>query len=70
MVLVLYRYSVRSSDPIYGFWFFEAYYESFGKQLSMISPKFMPVTDAAVVELLSFKANMYAVKRDQMSNFI
>ena len=58
MVLVLYRYSVRSSDPIYGFWFFEAYYESFGKQLSMISPKFIPETDAAVEELLLFKANM------------
>jgi hypothetical protein len=58
MVLVLYRYSVRSADPIYGFWFFEAYYESFGKQLSMISPKFIPETDAAVEELLLFKANM------------
>ena len=49
---------MRESDPIYGFWFFEAYYRSFGKQLSIISRKFMPETEAAVEELLSFTADM------------
>ena len=49
---------MRESDPIYGFWFFEAYYQSFGKQLSIISRKFMPETEAAVKELMSFTADM------------
>ena len=63
MILVLHRYTIRTSDPIYGYWFFEAYYETFGKQLSLISTKFMPETDSSVEELLSFKANMYAAVR-------
>jgi hypothetical protein len=54
----LIAYSMRESDLIYGFWFFEAYYRSFGKQLSIISRKFMPETEAAVEELLSFTADM------------
>ena len=55
------RYTLRNSDPLYGYWFFEAYYNSIGKQLSIISPKFMPETEAQVIELLSFQANMYAL---------
>ena len=54
----MHRYNPRKTDPIYGFWFFEAYYEAFAKQLGSISPKFVPTTDAEVDELLSFKANM------------
>jgi hypothetical protein len=57
---VPHRYTVRKSDPLYSFWFFEGYYKSFGKQVSLISPKFMPDTAAGVDELLSFKADMYA----------
>ena len=49
---------MRKNDPIYGYWFFEAYYESFAKQLGSISPKFVPTTIAGIDELLSFKANM------------
>ena len=56
---MLRRYTMRSSDPLYGFWFFEAYYQAFGKQLAAISPKFVPETEAGVDELLSFKADMY-----------
>ena len=33
------RYSMRESDPMCCFWFFEAYYRSFGKQISIISRK-------------------------------
>jgi hypothetical protein len=54
----MHRYTLRKSDPLYGFWFFEAYYESFAKQLGAISPKFVPTTPAGIDELLSFKATM------------
>jgi hypothetical protein len=57
---VQHRYTLRKTDPLYGYWFFEAYYESSGKQLSLISPKFMPETAAGGEELLSFKASMCA----------
>ena len=56
---MLRRYTMRGSDPIYGYWFFEAYYQAFGKQLAAISPKFVPETEAGVDELLSFQAEMY-----------
>ncbi len=54
----MHRYTMRKSDPLYGYWFFEAYYEAFAKQLAAISPKFVPRTAAGVEELLSFKADM------------
>jgi hypothetical protein len=57
---LLHRYFLRKTDPLYGYWFFEAYYETFAKQLVAISPKFAPTTDAGVDELLSFTADMYA----------
>ena len=57
----MHRYKMKKDDPLYGYWFFEAYYEAFAKQLRSISPKFVPTTDAEVEELLSFKANMYAI---------
>ena len=49
---------MKKDDPLYGYWFFEAYYEAFAKQLGAISPKFVPTTSAGVEQLLSFKANM------------
>jgi hypothetical protein len=55
---LLHRYNPRKNDPIYGYWFFEAYYESFAKQLVIISPKFAPTTAAGLEELLPFKADM------------
>jgi hypothetical protein len=55
---LMHRYTMRKSDPLYGYWFFEAYYEAFAKQLAAISPKFVPRTAAGVEELLSFKADM------------
>ena len=44
---------MRGSDPLYGYWFFEAYYQAFAKQLSAISRKFVPETEAGVDELLT-----------------
>jgi hypothetical protein len=55
---VLHRYTLREKDPLYGYWFFEAYYMSFVRQLSVLSTKFNPQTEAQVDELLSFKASM------------
>ena len=54
----MHRYKMRPTDPLYGYWFFEAYYKAFSGQLGAISPKFVPTTSAGVDELLSFKANM------------
>jgi hypothetical protein len=58
--MLLRRYTPRAFGPLYGFkfWFFEAYYESFAKQLSSISSKFVPSMAAGVEELLSLKADM------------
>ena len=55
---LLHRYNPRKSDPIYGYWFFEAYYESFLANLVTISSKFAPKNEAGIDELLSFKADM------------
>ena len=54
----MHRYHLRKTDPLYGYWFFEAYYEAFAKQLATICPKFVPTTAGGVEELLSFKADM------------
>ena len=54
----MHRYNPRKSDPLYGYWFFEAYYEAFATELSKLNPKFVPTTAAGVEELLSFQANM------------
>ena len=46
-------------EPLYGFWFLEAYFESFAKQLGTISPNQQHLlTNSDVQGLLSFKANM------------
>ena len=55
---LMHRYHPRKADPLYGYWFFEAYYEAFAKQLAAISLKFVPTTPGGVEELLSFKADM------------
>ena len=55
---LMHRYHPRKADPLYGYWFFEAYYEAFAKQLAAISLKFVPKTPGGVEELLSFKADM------------
>ena len=65
--MLRHRYTMRGSDPLYGYWFFEAYYQAFGKQLAAISSKFVPETEAGVDELLSFKANMYVPCRYALS---
>ncbi len=58
VTMLLHRYAPRASDPLYGFWFFEAYYKSFEKQLTSISSKFAPSMAADVEQLLSFKGDM------------
>ena len=65
---MLRRHTMSGSDPLYGYWFFEAYYQAFAKQLSAISRKFVPETEADVDELLSFKADMYVPCRYTLSN--
>ncbi len=58
IALVMHRYTLRDKDPLYGFWFFEAYYQAFVDQLSVLSKKFNPTREADVEELLSFTALM------------
>ncbi len=43
---------MRKTDPLYGYWFFEAYYKAFATELAKVSPKFVPKTLAEVDELL------------------
>ncbi len=52
------RYALRKSDPFYGYWFYRFYYEAFADPLSKLSCKFVPETDEAVDELLSYQAEM------------
>ena len=59
---------MRASDPLYGYWFFEAYYQALGKQLSAISRKFVPETEDGVDELLSFEADMCVPCKYTLSN--
>ena len=49
------RYALRKSDPLYGYWFFRFYYEVFAEHLQTLSTKFLPETDSAIEELLSFR---------------
>ncbi len=49
------RYVLRKSDPLYGYWFFRFYYEVFAEQSLSNLKKFLPETDAAIEELLSFR---------------
>ena len=58
VTMLLRKYTPRASDPLYCFWLFEAYYASFAKQLTSISPKFAASTASDVEQLLSFKADM------------
>ena len=52
------RYALRKSDPVYGYWFFKFYYEAFAEPLQTLSKKFLPETDAAIEELLSFQVEV------------
>ena len=58
------RYALRKSGPLYGYWFFRFYYEVFAEHLQTLSKnqtlskKFLPETDAAIEELLSFRVEM------------
>jgi hypothetical protein len=42
-------------DPLYGYWFFRFYYDVFAEHLQTPNKKFLPETDAAIEELLSFR---------------
>jgi hypothetical protein len=49
------RYALRKSDPLYVYWLFRFDYEMFAEQLQTLSKKFLPETNAAIEELLSFR---------------
>jgi hypothetical protein len=51
----MFRYALRKSDPLYGYWFLRFYYEVFAEHLQTPSKKFLPETDAAIEKLLSFR---------------
>ncbi len=52
------RYAVRTRDPMYGNWFYRFYYDIFALPLSKLSKKFIPESEAAVNELLSFQVEV------------
>jgi hypothetical protein len=43
---------------LYGYWFYRFYYEAFADPLSKLSRMFVPETDAAIDELLSFEVDV------------
>ena len=43
---------------MYGYWFYRFYYAVFAEPLSKLSRKFVPVTDAAVDELLAYQVEV------------
>jgi hypothetical protein len=47
------RYSLKTSTPIYGWWYFVMLYEGVGKTLGQVLPKFPPTTDKEVDSLLA-----------------
>jgi hypothetical protein len=50
--------TICEKDPLYCFWFFEAYYKALKDQLSVLSKMFDPTREADVEELFSFTAVM------------
>ena len=55
---MLIRYAMRKNDPLYGYWFFQFYYEGFAELLQTFSNKFLPLTYAAIDELLSIQVEV------------
>jgi hypothetical protein len=52
------KYALCKSGPLYGYWFFKVYYAVFAEPLQILSKKFLPETDAAIDELLSFQVEV------------
>ena len=52
------RYALCKSEPLYGYWFFRFYCEVFAEHLQTVSKKFLPETDTAIEELLSFRVEV------------
>jgi hypothetical protein len=55
------RYSLKTSSPIYGWWYFVMLYECVGKTLGQVLPKFPPTTDKEVDSLLAIKLRVYVL---------
>ena len=53
-----FRYALRPSNPIYGWWYFFMLFEAVPVQLGKVLPKFPPVTDQDVDNLLDLKMRM------------
>ena len=43
---------------MYGYWFYRFYHDVFAEPLSELSKKFVPETEAAVDELISFQVEV------------
>jgi hypothetical protein len=52
------RYALRKRDPLYGYWIFRFYLEVFAEPLQTLSKIFLPETNAAIEELLSFRVEV------------
>ena len=58
---MLCRYILRSSQPVYGFWYYFMIHRAIGIHLQKILPKLVPKTDAEVDALLDCKLRVYVV---------
>ena len=55
----VFRYFLRSAQPIYGFWFYYMWENVVGPALEDINPKLNPKTASEVDELLATEIGMY-----------
>ena len=55
------RYSLKTSSPIYGWWYFVMLYECVGKTLGQVLLKFSPSTDNEVESLLAINIRVYVL---------
>jgi hypothetical protein len=60
-LFMLCRYILRSSQPVYGFWYYIMIHRAIGIHLQKILPKLVPKTDAEVDALLDCKLRVYVV---------
>jgi hypothetical protein len=51
----------RICPRAYGYWFFRFYYEVIAEFLQTLSKKFLPETDAAINNLLSFRVEVKVI---------
>ncbi len=61
LIFRAYRHVLRSSQPVYGFWYYFMIHRGIGLSLQKILPKFIPRNDEEVDALLNCKLRVYVL---------